>query len=236
MFMSYCVNCGVELDRSLKKCPLCSTIVVNPNDIDEDTAVTTYPVETISKVVRQIKKLVGAFITVIFSVISVLCPLCNYIISDRITWSRYVILSVIFLWFCVVPPIIMEKKILIKSVLIDFLSACVYLSLMNYFTTPDINWFMNISFPILLYLLGEFVLLYSLAGKKIKVLYIVSAGIVLAGIFCVMTEYFISKFRFGSIGFVWSVPVLVSCIGVALLLVIISKLSKLSAIKKLMHI
>ena len=113
--MSYCVNCGVELDKSLKKCPLCSTAVVNPNDIDEDAAITTYPVETISKVVRQIKKLVGAFITVIFSVILILCPLCNYIISDGITWSRYVIISVVFLWFCVVPPIIMEKKIFINS-------------------------------------------------------------------------------------------------------------------------
>lgn len=234
--MSYCVNCGVELDKSLKKCPLCSTAVINPNDIDEDIPVTTYPVEEISKVVRQMKKLVGIFITVIFSVILILCPLCNYIISDRITWSKYVILSVMFLWCCVVPPIIIEKKNFIKSVFIDFVSACVYLSLMNYFTTPNVNWFMNISLPILLYLIGEVVLLYSLARKKIKVLYIVSTGFVLSGIFCVMTEYFISKFRFGSINFVWSVPVLVSCVGIALLLVIISKLSKLSTIKKFMHI
>ena len=29
--MSYCVNCGVELDNSLKKCVLCDTPVINPN-------------------------------------------------------------------------------------------------------------------------------------------------------------------------------------------------------------
>ena len=29
--MSYCVNCGVELDNSAKKCALCATPVVNPN-------------------------------------------------------------------------------------------------------------------------------------------------------------------------------------------------------------
>ena len=28
--MSYCVNCGVELDASAKKCPLCDTPVYNP--------------------------------------------------------------------------------------------------------------------------------------------------------------------------------------------------------------
>lgn len=30
--MSYCVNCGVELDASAKKCPLCDTPVYNPKD------------------------------------------------------------------------------------------------------------------------------------------------------------------------------------------------------------
>ena len=28
--MSYCVNCGVKLDPSLKRCPLCNTPVINP--------------------------------------------------------------------------------------------------------------------------------------------------------------------------------------------------------------
>ena len=29
--MSYCVNCGVELDKTCSKCPLCNTPVYNPN-------------------------------------------------------------------------------------------------------------------------------------------------------------------------------------------------------------
>ena len=29
--MSYCVNCGVELDASATKCPLCDTPVYNPD-------------------------------------------------------------------------------------------------------------------------------------------------------------------------------------------------------------
>ena len=27
--MSYCVNCGVELEASLRECPLCHTPVIN---------------------------------------------------------------------------------------------------------------------------------------------------------------------------------------------------------------
>ena len=34
--MSYCVNCGVELDPSAGICPLCHTPVVNPGrPVDE---------------------------------------------------------------------------------------------------------------------------------------------------------------------------------------------------------
>jgi len=32
--MSYCVNCGVKLKSSEKKCPLCKTVVINPNKHD----------------------------------------------------------------------------------------------------------------------------------------------------------------------------------------------------------
>ena len=35
--MSYCVNCGVELDPSAGICPLCHTPVVNPGrPVDEE--------------------------------------------------------------------------------------------------------------------------------------------------------------------------------------------------------
>ena len=36
--MSYCVNCGVELDKTCSVCPLCNTKVINPNQ----------PVDTVS--------------------------------------------------------------------------------------------------------------------------------------------------------------------------------------------
>ena len=32
--MSYCVNCGVELDASSRECPLCNTPVINPRELN----------------------------------------------------------------------------------------------------------------------------------------------------------------------------------------------------------
>jgi len=234
--MSYCVNCGVELDKSLKQCPLCATPVINPNDVIIEEAVTTYPVEHMEKIVKKLRLISANLVTAIFLTALILCPLCNFVINDTLTWSKYVIPSIIFAWCCAVPPIIIRQNGLLKCVLIDLTAAFFYLAAMNMLTTPNVNWFASICVPVLLYLCGSFILLYTLSVKKISVMYIISIGFVLSGIFCMMTEYFVRKFKLMEIEFVWSVPVLISCVGVAWVLIIISRLSKISAIRKRLHI
>jgi uncharacterized membrane protein YvbJ len=41
--MSYCVNCGVELERSLKACPLCGVPVINPLEKEAPEAPPAFP-------------------------------------------------------------------------------------------------------------------------------------------------------------------------------------------------
>ena len=43
--MSYCVNCGVELAKSEKKCPLCGVEAVNPKEKGEPAGKPPYPKE-----------------------------------------------------------------------------------------------------------------------------------------------------------------------------------------------
>ena len=43
--MSYCVNCGVELDASATKCPLCDTPVYNPKAPEPATQPSPFPKE-----------------------------------------------------------------------------------------------------------------------------------------------------------------------------------------------
>ena len=42
--MSYCVNCGVELDKTCSVCPLCNTRVINPNQPVDTVSPKPYPV------------------------------------------------------------------------------------------------------------------------------------------------------------------------------------------------
>ena len=41
--MSYCVNCGVELEKSEQRCPLCGVEVINPAEPFDFTDVRPYP-------------------------------------------------------------------------------------------------------------------------------------------------------------------------------------------------
>ncbi len=232
--MSYCVNCGVELDRSLKHCPLCSTPVINPNETEDTTVLPTYPIENAVTVVRKIRRLSAILVSTVLLTALVLCPLCDYVITDRLTWSLYVIPSVLFVWLCAVPPILIRRNPFLICMTLDFAAAIIYLPVMNLLTTPRVNWFMEISLPILGYLFVVFVIFGSLPKKN--VLWQIALGFVLAGGLCMMIEYLVRSFLSKTIDFIWSVPVLISCIGMALLLVIISRIAKLSSVRKRLHI
>ncbi len=52
--MSYCVNCGVELDRSEKACPLCGVEVLNPRQPYDDQAPRPYPKRLIRSMLASI--------------------------------------------------------------------------------------------------------------------------------------------------------------------------------------
>ena len=41
--MSYCVQCGVELDSTAGRCPLCGTPVYNPNQPVDRTSPPPFP-------------------------------------------------------------------------------------------------------------------------------------------------------------------------------------------------
>lgn len=43
--MSYCVNCGVELDKNLQACPLCNTPVINPKELERKSMEFAFPKE-----------------------------------------------------------------------------------------------------------------------------------------------------------------------------------------------
>ena len=101
--MSYCVNCGVELDDTAAFCPLCHTPVHNPNQPVNQTAPKPFPTER--KEVPPASKLqVAILLSTILASVAVCCGVLNVFLRTQRTWSLYVIGAALMIWIWTVPP------------------------------------------------------------------------------------------------------------------------------------
>ena len=103
--MSYCVNCGVELDSSLDHCPLCNTPVINPNELKKIAdAVPPFPeqrgeVDTVKR--RDFTLLIG----IILTATSASCLLLNLLVFTGSLWSLFIIGACLLLFIVLLPAI-----------------------------------------------------------------------------------------------------------------------------------
>ena len=89
--MSYCVNCGVELDETASFCPLCHTPVYNPNQPVNEAAPKPFPTER-KEVPPSSKLPIAILISTVLASVAVCCGILNLFLKTQHTWSLYVIL------------------------------------------------------------------------------------------------------------------------------------------------
>lgn len=89
--MSYCVNCGVELDGTAEMCPLCRTPVYNPaRPVDRDGS-TPFPTER-GEVALDSRWEVAVLISAMLGSAALCCGLLNlFFLLTSQPWSLYVI-------------------------------------------------------------------------------------------------------------------------------------------------
>ncbi len=197
----YCIACGVKLADSEKKCPLCGTLVYHP-DLKQPEGERLFPVN------QEPPKEVSPWGIQVIILTVLLLPLLTVLLCDlpfhgRITWSGYVIGSLVFLYVVAVLPYWFKSHNPVIFVPIDFAVACGYLLYINYATNG--NWFMTFAFPITGFfglLVTAIVTLYRYVRRGR--LYIYGGAAVLTGLFMPVMELFFS-ITFQNIGFIgWS--------------------------------
>lgn len=158
--MSYCVNCGVKLAKSEKKCPLCHTIVYNPNvkEIEYEEAYSS-KVETFNKVD---KKYLSKLISLSLTMIGLISILCNLIISKEISWSIYV-MSVI-LYICSYLIFLVNKNVYISLVL-QLVCLEILLFVIAYLN-HGLHWYLYLLMPFIMILFGYILLCTYLIKKR----------------------------------------------------------------------
>lgn len=233
--MSYCVNCGVELDASIKACPLCKTPVINPNIIQN--AETIFPFPKNKTVVETAnRKDVGILLSSIFFAIAFVFGMLNLLVFSAVPWSVTIIGGCVLLWVITVPPILNRKQSGFVSILFDGVATMIYLYLISFLTGSN-AWLWEVAIPIVLWsiVVAELIMvcvkLFPVSFLS-SALYCVSA----LGIYCVGLEMILDLFIQKKINLQWSTVVLSVCVIVVILLVtVLSRRRLRNEVRRRLH-
>lgn len=225
--MSYCVNCGVELDQEAKNCPLCKTPVINPRlfnrKIEQEGEQNAFPSEK-GQVETVVRKDLGILLSVLVLSTSIICGILNWLVFNGTLWSLAVIGVCVILWVMMIPAVIYTRQPVYVSVLYDALAVALYLYMLTYLSGSR-EWFWGLGMPIVVLILAVAEVFVFCVRKLPRAFLTVSlyvfSGI---GIICVGLDMLIRRYLTGELGIRWSAVVLTVC--AILDIVIITLLSR----------
>lgn len=233
--MSYCVNCGVELEKSLQECPLCHTPVINPAEQNKALPPSPYPTNKGQVEVVKRKDL-GILLSVVLSATSITCLLLNLLVFDSSLWSLAVIGCCICLFVFTFPAIFYIRTPIYVSLLADGVSVAVYLYLISFLSSSHV-WFWQLGLPLVAILtvcaecfplLSRFFPLTILSGSLCLFVEI--------PFFCVSLELLIKRLLERPYRITWSAVVLTVCVIIDFALItILAKKRLRNEVRRRLH-
>ncbi|HIT91207.1 MAG TPA: hypothetical protein IAC41_12435 [Candidatus Merdenecus merdavium] len=234
--MSYCVQCGVELEKSLRKCPLCHTPVLNPNTPVDQTGMKPYP-EQKGEVEMENKTVAAILLSVILSSTAIACGLLNLFIFKENLWSLYVIGACALFWIFSIPLFIYAKLSIYLTILFDGIATDLYIGIIAYFY-PGNGWYFKIAVPIISFLtLG--LIFFVFFTRKISRSFLSKCVVIFSeiGVLSVMIELLIRNYLKHHFFITWSAVVLTCCIIVIIMLMTIIRVSDFrEEVRRRMHL
>ena len=233
--MSYCVNCGVELDGSLKDCPLCNTPVLNPREIQNAQKSSPFPKEKVP--VEMVKrKDVGILVTIILLSTAVTCGCLNWLVFPSTSWSVVIIGACVLLWAIMFPVIIYQKLNVYVAVLFDGVAMLLYLYLITWLTSTN-DWFLGLGIEIVM-LVTVLLEIYIFCVRNLPRSILTGAlySITTIGVLCVGLELLIDGYLYGVITFRWSAIVATVCLIIDIALITLLSVRRLrNAVRRSLH-
>ena len=233
--MSYCVQCGVELAPSERDCPLCGTAVQNPHCEWTPPDTPPYP-ETIDvKEARIDRRYARRLVAILLLANALITLLLDFLGGGGLTWSPYVIGSVILLscWFVV--PVLYKFSRPYAIVVIDFAALGLFLLLVA-LMSGGMGWYLSLFIPLLL-LSGITFTLTMLALRRLEWPWLnrIALSCLLVGLFLPGVEWLIRRNAGYGLRFEWSfyAAIPIAVLAAALLLVERNKPLKEEIKKKL---
>lgn len=233
--MSYCVNCGVELDKTATECALCNTPVINPKEVVRKDVKPPFPREKGQVEVAK-RKDIGILISTVVLATAVTCGFLNALVFTGTLWSLAVIGACIILWVILIPVVIYRKQTIYASILFDGAAVGVYLHMLTIMTHRD-DWFWELGLPIVVFvtLVMEAV---TLCVRKLprsfltnSLYFITAIGVLSTGL-----EILIDRYSADTVALRWSAVVVTICIIVDIAIITMLSLRRLrNAVRRRLH-
>lgn len=237
--MSYCVNCGVELEASIKKCPLCNTAVINPNELQSDMTAENDDLPFPNKIgiVEPIKrKDLVIVITVVLSCTAVSCLLLNYLMWKANQWSLLALGFCGLMWVMFVPPLLIRNMRKRLMVLFNGVMVCVYIGLIGVFTDSS-EWVVDLGIPITLTVLALVEIFLTVANYKRSFAVLACLFFMEAAALCISIELLVNHAIHQPLEIRWSAIVLTVCTIITVTLaVMFSRRRVRNEIKRRFHL
>ena len=224
--MSYCVNCGVELDATASACPLCGTPVQNPRQKVDTAAPKPFPTRR-EEVPPESKRGPALLVTAMLASVAVCCGALNLLLPSGGAWSLYVIGVAAMLWLWLVPPLLMRRMPLLLRLTVDAAAVGVYVLLIA-LELDGLKWYLGLALPIVLW--GGACLLFLgvvLGGGRRSILSTVTLLIGTAGSFLLGVECFVDRFFQGIWRPGWSLVVVAVCVSLIIPLIVVRRVPSL---------
>ena len=145
--MSYCVNCGVELEKGCLSCPLCDTPVINPREKNTDCQKPVYPENLI--IPKSLSKKYWVFVlSLVLLIPNLVLIILNALVFDSGV-VKYIVGGTVVTWIWFLFPLLWKKPIPVILLAIDALALLTYLDMFKIYG-DDNGWFNAIVMPVVI--------------------------------------------------------------------------------------
>lgn len=217
----YCVNCGVKLADTEKKCPLCNTEVYHP-DIKRAPVRPLYPENNMPRL-KPLSKAFNGTVLILFFIPVFISFLSDWQTDGVLNWFGFVAGALALGYVAFALPLWFAKPNPVIFVPCNFAAVALYLLYIDLQISG--GWFLSFAFPVTgafcLITTAVVALLYYLKKGR---LYIWGSALISVGLFMPLMEFLLNlTFRLEYIGWSFYPLIVLVLLGGALIYLAINR-------------